>query len=270
MELLMAFVLGLVQGLTEFLPISSTGHLILVRQIFPTEGEAHALAFDAVLHLATVAAIFLYFARDIGLLIHSALRMLGRLPVDERDRMLLLALITGTIPAGLVGFFLESYMETLFRRPLLVAGVLIAGSLVFAYAEYIHAYAGRRASLSPSVGFKIGLFQTLALIPGMSRSGISIAGGLILGLTRIEAARFAFLLALPIMSGAGLKKLIELLTTDDPIAWGSVIVGAITAFFVGLGAIHFMMQFMRTNTLWPFIWYRILLAGFVIALVFFG
>ncbi len=271
MEFLTAVVLGFVQGITEFLPISSSGHLILVREVFSIEQDSAGLAFDAVLHLATTCAILLYFWRDLMRLVHTLLRKLGRLPVDDRDMALISALTVGTIPAVILGFLLEDLMETTLRSPLIVAATLVVGSGIFAYAEYVHAYRSTQQPMSPKLGFKIGLFQTLALIPGMSRSGISISGGLILGLSRYEAARFAFLLAIPVMTGAGLKMLLELLESSfDGVSVLYLATGAVTSFFVGLCAIHFMMNFMRTNSLWPFIWYRILLAFFVIALVFFG
>lgn len=270
MDFFVAIILGWVQGITEFLPVSSTGHLILIREIFPDSTVTAGLAFDAMLHLATTAAILLYFAKDIGIIINSAMRMLGRLPVDDRDRTLIYALGVGTIPAVVLGFLLEGYMDTLFRSPLIVACVLIIGSIIFGYAEYVYAYRRERAVISVRLGWKVGLFQVLALIPGMSRAGITIAGGLILGLSRLEAARFSFLLAIPVMLGGGAKKMLELITQPEPVEWVFVGVGAITAFLVGLSAIHFMMRFMRRNSLWPFIWYRILLAIFVIALVFFG
>ncbi len=270
MEFLMAIILGLVQGLTEFLPVSSTGHLILVRELFPGEHEMGELAFDAVLHLATTGAVLLYFSKDIGRMIHAGLRYLGRLPVDERDMTLVKSLAIGTIPAVILGVLLEDFMENAFRSPLLVAGVLIIGSGIFAYAEYVHTYRPTDNVISPRIGWRIGLFQALALIPGMSRSGITISGGLILGLSRVEAARFAFLLAIPVMLGAGGKKLLELITEGAQTEWLFLATGAATAFLVGLAAIHFMMNFMRNNSLWPFIWYRLLLAVFVLALVFFG
>jgi undecaprenyl-diphosphatase len=270
MEILLAIVLGFVQGLTEFLPVSSTGHLILVRELFPNAHHANDLAFDAVLHLATTGAIVIYFWKDLLGLLHTALRFLGRLPVGERDLALLKALLYGTVPAVILGLLLEDLMENAFRSPLLVALVLVLGSALFAYAEYMHAIRGGRAGLAPMTGFKIGLFQALALIPGMSRSGATISGALILGLSRLEAARFAFLLALPVMLGAGGKKLLDLMAAGGTTHWTPIAFGALTAFVVGLGAVHFMMRFMRTNTLWPFVWYRLLLAIFVIALVFFG
>jgi len=268
MDFLMVAILGLVQGMTEFLPISSSGHLILVREIFGDDQITQGLAFDAVLHLATTGAILLYFSKDIGRLLQTMLRALGRLPVDARDKTLAVSLVVGTIPAVILGFFLENLMESTLRNPLIVAGALVVGSGIFAFAEYVYAYKNKQAPLTPLTGFKIGLLQCLALIPGMSRSGVTIAGGLIFGLTRYEAARFAFLLAIPVMLGAGAKKALELLTSSVQVDWALVGVGAVVSFLVGLGAIHFMMNFISKYSLWPFIWYRILLAIFVVALVF--
>lgn len=264
-----AIMLGVLQGLTEFLPVSSTGHLILARELFSVS-ESHALAFDAILHLATAAAVILYFRKDIFVLVNTAIRKLGRLPVNEKDMTLLYALAVGTIPAVVLGLALESYMEDNFRNPLLVAGVLVAGSVLFMYAEWVYYNNPRTDSMNVKSGLKIGFFQALALIPGMSRSGATISGGMLLGFSRTEAARFAFLLAVPVILGAGSKKLLELMQTSDPVAWGSVIVGAVAAFISGLAAVHFMLGFVRKHTLWPFIWYRIILAVFVVFVVFFG
>ncbi len=222
-----------------------------------------ALAFDAVLHLATATAVILYFSKDLWLIAQTALRKLGRLPVNQRDITLLYALMIGTVPAVILGVLLESTMETAFRAPLLVAGVLVLGSLLFVYAEWKYYNAVPQNIMTTKKGLQIGLFQCLALIPGMSRSGSAIAGGMLLGLSRSEAARFSFLLAIPIMLGAGGKKLIELIQTGDTVSWLSVGIGACVAFTTGLLAIHFMISFVRRNTLWPFIWYRLLLAAFV-------
>ena len=271
MTILEAILLGAVQGLTEFLPISSSGHLILARALFGLEVDgANALAFDGILHLATVAAVLLYFSKDVWILLQTLLRKLGRLPVNEKDQTLLYALLVGTIPAFVLGLTLEDLMESTFRSPLLVAGVLIAGSILFAYAEYQYQNNYQNRDIDIKRGFKIGIFQSLALIPGLSRSGSSIAGGMLMGLSRTEAARFAFLLAIPVILGAGTFKMLELITTDAAVDWVVVGVGAVVAFFVGLGAIHFMLSFVRKHTLWPFIWYRVILAGFVIFIVVFG
>jgi undecaprenyl-diphosphatase len=269
MDIISAIILGIVQGITEFLPISSTGHLILARSLLGI-GEESGLAFDAILHLATAFAVIVYFFDDIWGLMQAVLRKLGRMPVGEKDMTLLYALLIGTIPAVVLGLTLEGLMESVFRSPLLVAGVLVAGSVLFMYAEYKYQNSYRTGEVSVGTGFKIGLFQSLALIPGMSRSGATIAGGMLLGFTRSEAAKFAFLLAIPVILGAGMKKLIELIQSNVDVVWFPIIIGAVTAFVVGLLAIHFMLGFVRKHTLWPFIWYRIILAGFVVFIVFFG
>lgn len=270
MDIFISILLGVVQGITEFLPVSSTGHLIIFHSIFGT-GDTHGLAFDAVLHLATATAVVLYFWKDIWVLFQTLLRTMGRMPVNQKDQVLLMALIGGTIPAVILGVMLESLMESVFRAPLLVAGVLVLGSLLFIYAEYMYKERGRSIeTLSLKKGFFIGLFQSLALIPGMSRSGASIAGGMILGLTRVEAARFAFLLAVPLLLGAGMKKLLELLNGGGEISIGVLIAGSVTAFVVGLSAIHFMLSFVRKHTLWPFIIYRLVLALLISVFIFLG
>lgn len=259
---------GLIQGLTEFLPVSSTGHLVLLHSLFGA-GE-NDLAFDAVLQLATVLAVIIYFRRDIFDMVNAVLRKLSRLPVNEREITLVYALIIGTIPAIIIGLLLESYMETIFRNPLLVALVLVAGSFLFMYAEWKYYAQNRDDKMTLRKGLLIGFFQCLALIPGMSRSGASIAGGMLLGLSRSEAARFSFLLAIPVILGSGLKKLLELMVSQNTVHWGDLILAAIVAFLAGLFAIHFMLSFVRRHSLWPFIWYRIALATVVIFVFYFG
>ena len=259
---------GIIQGLTEFLPVSSTGHLVLLHSIFGT-GE-NDLAFDAVLQLATVLAVIIYFRRDIYDMANAVLRQLSRLPVNEKEITLAYAIIIGTIPAIIFGLLLESYMETIFRSPLLVAGVLVAGSLLFMVAEWKYFARNRDDKMTLRKGLLIGFFQCLALIPGMSRSGASIAGGMLLGLSRSEAARFSFLLAIPVILGSGLKKLLDLMVSGSNVPWSDLFLAAVIAFLAGLFAIHFMLSFVRRHTLWPFIWYRLALATVVVAFVYFG
>jgi undecaprenyl-diphosphatase len=263
MDIVSAVILGVVQGITEFLPISSTGHLILMHNVLGVEGD-NSLAFDAILQLATVLAVVVYFFDDILVLLQTMMRKLGRLPVNEKDFIMAKALALGTIPAIILGLFLESFMESTFRNPLLVAGVLILGSILFMYAEYTYDNCYHDRELTPKMGWKIGFFQALALIPGMSRSGATIAGGMLLGLSRTDAARFTFLLSVPIILGSGLKKLLELITSDVAVVWAPIVFGSIVSFVVGLLAIHFMIGFVKRHTLWPFIWYRIILASFII------
>ena len=264
-----AIILGLVQGLSEFLPISSSGHLILMRQALGIN-DSHALAFDAVLQLATGLATLVYFFPDLWRLFNVFLRMVGRIRVDQKEKVLLQSIIIGTIPALILGLALEKYMESAFRSPLLVALVLVAGSGLFAYAEYASSFYPATTELTLTRGFMIGLFQAVAVIPGFSRSGATISGGLILGLPRYEAARFSFLLSVPIVVGSGAKKLIELILHNQETSLVPLAIGATVAFFTGLVAIHFMLAFLRNHTLWPFVWYRIGLATLVILFLFVG
>ncbi len=267
MEYVTAIILGFVQGITEFLPVSSTGHLILARSFLDIE-DSHALAFDAMLHLATAGAVIVYFWRDIWALVHTFLRYVGRMPVNARDVSLLFAIIFGTIPAAVVGFLLEDAMDAALRAPLIVAGLLVAGSALLGIAEYFYRKRPSAKQITVRTGVGIGLFQTLALLPGVSRSGASIAGGMLLGLSRAEATRFAFLLAVPVILGAGLKKCVEMLSLGADAAWDSIFLGVAVAFVVGIFAIHFMLRFLRAHTFWPFIFYRIALAAAVILVVF--
>lgn len=269
MEISSGVILGLIQGITEFLPVSSSGHLVLVHSLLGGK-EGTDLAFDAVLQLATVCAVIVYFFEDIYVLLQTLMRKLGRLPVHEKEMVLVKALLLGTIPGVVLGLFLEDLMESAFREPLLVALVLVLGSALFIYAEYTYDNCYHDRELTPKIGWKVGLFQCLALIPGFSRSGATLAGGMILGLSRYEAARFAFLLSIPIILGSGLKKLFELLVSPVPVAWAPIIFGSLTAFAVGMLAIHFMISFVRKHTLWPFIWYRIILASFIVFVFIFN
>ena len=264
-----AVILGLIQGLTEFLPISSTGHLILVQAALGL-GKSNALAFDAMLHLATVAALVVFFFSDIWLLAQAGLRKLSRLPVNTRDETLLYALLIGTIPAVILGLALESYMKTVFRSPLVVAGVLVAGSLFFIFAEWRYQNIRQTNDMSVWKGLQIGFFQCLALLPGFSRSGAAIGGGMLLGLSRSEATRFSFLLGIPVLAGAGAKMFLEMVTSHATIDWTAIAIGASVAFVSGLLAIRLMLAFLRTYSLWAFVWYRIILAGVVVALFFLG
>lgn len=267
MDIVSGIILGVLQGITEFLPVSSTGHLILAHSVLGVEDNS-SLAFDAILHLATALAVVVYFFDELYILVQTVLRKMGRLPVNEKDLLMVKAIAVGTIPAVVLGLLLESYMESIFRNPILVAVVLIVGSILFMYAEYKYENSFHTGEFDMKTGFKIGLFQTLALIPGMSRSGSTIAGGMLLGFSRSDAARFSFLLALPVILGAGAKKTLELLSSPVEVAWFSMSIGALAAFVVALLAIHFMITFVRKHTLWPFIWYRIILAIFVLLIAF--
>jgi len=262
MQLVDAIILGLVQGITEFLPVSSTGHLVLVRD-WLSMTDVNALAFDAILHFATVAAVILYFRKDLWVLLQAALRKLSRLPVNERDLTLLYALMIATVPAVIFGLLLESLITEYLRTSLIVAGVLFAASMLFMYSEWKYYLRPVHGSITIKRAIGIGVFQVFALLPGMSRSGVTIAGGMLLGLNRYEASRFSFLLAIPITFGVGAKMLLDLLKEGGVIDWYLIAIGATVAFFTALLVIHFFLAFIRKYTLWPFVWYGIILAGMV-------
>ncbi len=265
MDIPQGIILGAVQGFTEFLPISSTGHLIIVRELLGLS-VSYGLLVDAVLHLATALAVLLYFRRDFLRLTVSLFRWVRYRDIHQKDRNLLLALFLGTIPAVVLGLLFEDSIAGVFRSVEVVAFSLIAGSIIFVLAEYV----GKRNVLqevSPSTGVRIGLFQALALIPGMSRSGMAISGGLIFGLTREEAARFAFLLSFPIILGAGMLSLLQLSSDGFLAELGvSMLVAAVSAFITGWFAIHYLLKYLRTHTLGIFVVYRVALA---IVLLFF-
>lgn len=246
-------ILGVVQGVTEFLPVSSSGHLILARDVlgFTTE---YGLAIDAVLQLATALAVIVYFFKDLVAI------------VTERKVALALALAVGTVPAVIAGLFLETSMETLFRSSELVAYALIVGSLIMLLAEYLARE--RTVLLSWREGLVVGLFQCLALVPGMSRSGMTIAGGMFLGLTRTEAARFGFLLAVPILLGSGFKKLAELGSAGILSEFGpALLTGFVVSFVSGLIAIYLLLAIVRRTPLTVFVVYRVALALLILALL---
>jgi undecaprenyl-diphosphatase len=257
-----AVVLGLVQGVTEFLPISSTGHLVLIRQLLSVD-EANGLAFDSILHLATTAAVAIYFWSDIWVLIQAALRKLGRLPVNEKDMTLLKALSIGTLPAVVLGLLLQPIIADNYRTPLVVAFFLFVGAVFFMFTEWRYYLKPAHGEITVRRGLLVGLFQALALVPGLSRSGSTIAGGMLLGLSRYEASRFSFLLAIPITLGVGVKMFLELLNTPGEVNWSMVAAGASIAFFTALLVIHFFLSFIRKYTLWPFVWYSLILSGLV-------
>lgn len=264
MEYIYSIILGIVQGLTEFLPISSSGHLIVVRDILGWHGTSD-LSFDAILQLATAFSIIAYFYKDIFRLIKSFVLIISRKIVDEKDRIMIIAIIIGTIPAVIFGIFLEKYMETTFRSSLLVVFVLIIGSAVMYLAEK---FSNKNSELSIRKGFYIGVFQCLALVPGFSRSGATISGGLFAGLTRENATKFSFLLSIPIILGSGLKKVFEIGASGQLFTEGaSLFVGALVAFIVGLLAIRFLVVFLKNHSLKIFVYYRVILALLILLLI---
>lgn len=257
MTLLTAIILGFVEGATEFMPISSSAHLIIVRELLGINNSG-GLAFDAVLQLAASCALLVYFRSDILKIIRTGFNFLLGRPTEEKNKTLIWAIALGTIPAIIFGLFLESYMDSVFRNVKLISLTLILGSVLFWVAQK---FSTKDKELSLGRGILIGFFQCLALVPGISRSGATISGGLIAGLSQEEAVRFSFLLSVPILFGAGLKKLFEvrgdLLGGDFGL---SLFLGSITAFVVGLISISFLIKYLKNHNLNLFIWYRIALS----------
>jgi len=258
MDYFSAIILGLAQGILEFLPISSSGHLVIIREFLSID-QSNQLAVDGVLHLATTLAIIMYFWSDLWRLAQTGVRKLSRLPVNEKDLILLRALVIGTIPAASLGILIEDYMDS-FTSTALVAVILFVGALFFMYAEWRYFVNPPQGDLTVKRGFLVGCFQALALIPGFSRSGATLAGGMLLGMSRYESAKFSFFLSIPITLGVGIKKLIDLINTGGEVSWGPLLLGATISFFVALAVIHFFLGFIRRYTLWPFIWYSIILS----------
>src|SRR3989344_1489466 len=254
-----ASVLGLIQGLTEFIPVSSSGHLILAREWLGMTPGASDLGFDAVLQLATSFAVLAYFRRDIAELARWFFTKISGKPIGENQQTLWLALAFGTIPAVLAGLLLESSMETIFRSSTLVAWTLLVGAALMFVAD---TFGKQGKELSLKKGFIVGLFQILALVPGISRSGAPISGGVLVGLTREVAIRFSFLLSFPILFGSGLKKLLDLYQTGALSVLGlDLFLGSLIAFASGLAAIHFLVKYLKHHNLSLFIWYRVALAA---------
>lgn len=256
-ELIRAAILGIVQGLTEFLPISSSGHLILVPALFrwPDQG----LAFDVGLHLGTLLALLVYFWRDWYVMFLQGFRDFRahtlRVASYGPESRLLALLALGSIPTAIVGLLFEDSIEENVRQPWLVAIMLAVVGTVMLIAD-------RRSRLdrtSGDVGVKdillIGLAQATALIPGVSRSGATITMGLFRHLTRNDAARIAFLLGTPAFVGAGALQASELFGGED-ISTGPLIAGFATSAVVGFLAIHFLLRYLRTRSLLPFVLYR--------------
>jgi undecaprenyl-diphosphatase len=262
-----AVILGLIQGLTEFLPISSSGHLIVIPALLGWDDAfLESLAFSVMLHLATLLALLVYFWSDWLRLVPAGLAALrDRSFRDDPDRRLAWLLAVTTIPAMIVGLALNDLIETTFRDPRLVSVTLVVGAAILWLADRVGRRTEKMEGLSFAAAIGIGAAQALALVPGISRSGISISAGLLAGLDRSSAARFAFLMATPITFGAGLWELRKLATGEAGVDVQLVplVAGMIAALASGLIAIAVLLRFLRTHGVGVFVAYRIALAGLV-------
>ena len=276
---LQAALIGILQGLTEFIPVSSSAHLELAPWIagWPTNGLLGSLSFDVFLHLGTLVALLGYFGREWLRLLGAALASIRERRIgSDPDRRLAWFLIGATIPAALIGFVGENLINELLHADndgvrLAIAGFLAVGAVALWLADRLGSRRREIDGLDAPSALAIGLSQALALLPGISRSGATISAGLALGLTRESAARFSFLLATPITLGAGLygsRHLLE--ASHSGTEWLAIGIGFVAAAVSGMLAIGFLLSWLRHRSVTVFSVYRLLFAGLIVALVVAG
>lgn len=264
--LLVAALLGVIQGLTEFLPVSSSAHLILARAFFGWDADVFGLPFDVALHAGTLVAIVAYFWKDVlEMIVAAPTALTARSGAGRRARLI----VFGTIPVVLVGVLFADWLEANMRTPAVIAVTLTIGALALLLAERIGAQRRDDTALTATDAVLMGIGQSTALIPGMSRSGSTIATGMFLGMTRESAARFSFLLGIPAIAGAAAKEGVHILRTglshQDMLLFA---VGMLTSAAVGYVTIKYFLRFLAGHRLDVFAYYRLALAaGTVVWLV---
>lgn len=256
-----AIILALIQGFTEFLPISSSAHLILPSQLFGWEDQG--LAFDVAVHVGTLLAVMLYFRKEVGqLLVNWFGSLRGQHNAHSRLAWLI---IWGTIPAGLAGLFGNDLIENFARSALVIATSTVAFGLLLWYADVRASQQQTIEQLTLKQVLIIGAAQALALIPGTSRSGITMTAGMMLGLTKTDAARFSFLLSIPIIIMAGGYQGLKLVQQPDAVAWSAIILGVVASFVAAYVCIHVFLQVISRMGMLPFVIYRLALGAVLFA-----
>lgn len=269
MNFLQAVVLGLVQGITEFLPISSTAHLRIVPALLGW-GDPGA-AYSAVIQLGTVAAVVIYFRRDVVRLMKGFVDgILSRSPLATEESRLGWFVVLGTLPIGFLGLLLKHRIETSFRSLYVIATSLIVLALVLGAVELVARRDRLLKDLTLRDGLLIGVCQALALIPGSSRSGTTLTAGLGAGLTREDAARYSFFLSIPATGLAGLFELKHLFGAAERPSTALLLVGTAVAFLSGWLAIAGLLRFLKTHTTWVFVVYRLAMGSFLFAMLWQG
>jgi undecaprenyl-diphosphatase len=266
--LFQAIIMGIVQGLTEFLPISSSGHLLVVPHLAGWDDPfITSLAFTVMLHVGTLVALFAYFWRDWTRLVPAGLATIrDRSFRGDPDRKLAWLIAATLPPAVVAGVLLNDFFEEQVRQELLVALTLVIGAGILWTADRLGRQNRRLDGLGLGAAFGIGCAQAIALIPGISRSGISISAGLFAGLTRQDAARFSFLMATPITLGAVIWELRKLLTGEAgvPVDTGVLLAGMVAAAVSGFVAIAVLLRYLRNHPMTVFVVYRLVLAGIIV------
>jgi undecaprenyl-diphosphatase len=268
LELFEALLLGVIQGITEFLPVSSSGHLLLGQYFLGMDQERFGLPFDAAIHTGTVLAVVWFFRGDLLAMVRAVLRSLPRLDFADTEARLAYLVLVGTVPAALIGFFFEDFFATEVRSPWVVVFNLVFVGVLFLLAEAVGRKTSWRASkLSFFGAFCVGLAQASALVPGVSRSGATITCGLFLGLKREEAARFSFLMSVPVTAAAAGLGLAEAAGEGMGSHEAAMfLAGSVSSAVVGYLAIRFLLRFLANHTLRVFAYYRFALA-MVVAVV---
>lgn len=269
MEVQQVILLSFVQGLTEFLPISSSGHLILAPLLFGY--ELQGLAFDVAVHIGTLAAVVLYFRRELAVMPLAWLESFKTRRIETANARLAWMILLATLPVVLLGIPMKSLLEFLRGDDQLIALVIAGTTIGFGLLLWLADASGRRSDdeygLSWRDALLIGIFQAIAIIPGTSRSGITITAGLFLGLTRKAASRFSFLLAVPTILMAGILEALALMQSPDPVEWGSLWLGALLSFVVAYLTIRYFLEFIEKISMLPFVLYRLFLGALILLLV---
>lgn len=276
MNIFEAIILGLVQGLTEFLPVSSSAHLRIVGEFLPSATDPGA-AFTAITQLGTEAAVVIFFWRDITRIISAWVKsLLRKVPFSDPDARLGWWIIVGTLPIVVLGLVFQDAIETTLRSLWFVAGTLIIFGILLGIADKLGSHTRTLDHLTWKQGLVFGFAQALALIPGVSRSGGTITAGLLMGYKREDAARYSFLLAIPAVLGSGMLQLVKSLDSAGTQAagaapsWLMIIIATVVAFVVALGVIAFLMRWLTKHSFLPFVLYRVALGVFVIVMLMTG
>jgi undecaprenyl-diphosphatase len=266
MELLQIVILSLVQGLTEFLPISSSGHLILAPYLFGYSDQG--LAFDVAVHVGTLAAVTGYFRREVAAIVLEFFPSLlpGR-AVTENARLGWM-IILATIPVGLAGLTFKGFIETELRSPLVIAVTTIGFGALLWYFDRRGSRRRDEYRIDWRDALVIGLFQAIALIPGTSRSGITITAGLMLGLTRKAASRFSFLISIHTIFLSGALTSLDLAQTGQAVDWTPLLLGALFSFVTAYLCIHYFLKFIENMGMLPFVLYRFFLGALILLLIY--
>ncbi len=265
MDMMQSVLLGLIQGLTEFLPVSSSAHLSALPAIFGIKSALlNSLAFDVTLHAGTLAAVLFYFRKRLIPLITGFFRGCASREARGRDFRVSLHIITATVPAVIAAVLAGDMIEGFFRNPVLTGVALILFGLLLWAADKSGAKDKAAEKMGIAGAILTGAAQALALIPGVSRSGITMTAGLFLGLKKEEAAEFSFLLSIPAIAGAFVFKLKDIIEAGTGGSAAVLMAGFIAAALSGFFSIAFLMRFIRTNSFTPFVAYRLVLGAFII------